>query len=60
MAGDKNKAEQIVSDVIIQACGEIGHRHLPNGDLAAELLVLAFEQMVAAQPVDRAILGDGH
>src|SRR5882672_3407335 len=60
MAGDKNKAEQIVADIIVEVCCEIRHRHLPDRNLAAEFLMLALEQLVATQTIDRSILGSGH
>src|SRR5713101_9661862 len=60
MARDKNKAEKIVADFIIQTRREIRHRHLPDRDLAAKFLVLALEQLVATKTVDSPILGGGH
>src|SRR5216684_2172724 len=60
MARDKNKAEKIVADFIIQTRREIRHRHLPDRDLAAKFLVLALEQLVATKTVDSPILGGSH
>lgn len=57
----QHEAEQIVADGIVERIDEIlVVRRLPCVDFAAEFLVFAVEQFVAAQEIDGAVLGDGH
>ena len=61
MAGDEHEAEQIVADLIVEGRVEIRlPRLLLDFELIAELLMLAFAQAVAAEDVDRPMLGGGH
>jgi hypothetical protein len=61
VTGREHEAEEVVADVIVDRSVEIGHDRLLTGlDLAAELLVLAFEDPSPAQPVDRAVLRGRH
>ena len=61
MAGREHQAQEVVADVVVERGVEIGRgRLLLRLELAAELLVLALEQLVPAQQVDRAMLRGGH
>ncbi len=61
VAGDEHEAEQIVAELIVQCRVEIRLRRLLlDFELVAELLMLAFAQAVAAEDVDRPMLGGGH
>ena len=54
MAGDEDQPQQVVADVVVQRPLEIGHgaSSLRRRQFAAELFVLALEQLVAPQLVD--------
>ncbi len=59
VTGGEHEPQEIVADVIIERRVEI--RRLASGlDLVTELLVLALEELVAAEHVDRAMLGGRH
>src|ERR1700730_4322640 len=61
MTGDEHQAQQVVADGVVDRCIEIGHGHLLlRFELAAELLVLALEELVAAPKIDGAMLCGGH
>ena len=61
MAGDEDQAQQVVADVVVERGVEVGRRRsLLRLELVAELLVLALEQLVAAQLVDGAVLRGRH
>src|SRR5712664_1454912 len=61
MTGDEHKAQQVVTDVIVERGFEIRHECLlPGIELAAKLLVLALEELAAAKKIKGAMLGGGH
>ena len=61
MAGGEHEAQEIVADVVVERGVEVRHgRLLLDLELVAELLVLALEQLVAAQAIDGAMLGGRH
>ena len=60
MTGDKNEAQQIVADVIVERTIKIRHGHLPDRDFAAQFLMFAVEELLATQTIDSPILGGGH
>src|SRR5437773_1826412 len=61
MTGREHKAEQIVTDVIVERGGQIAlGALLPSRDLVTELLVLALEQLAPTQGVDGPMLRGRH
>src|SRR6266446_9238645 len=61
MTGDEHKAQQVVTDVIVERGFEIRHECLlPGIVLAAKLLVFALKELVAAKEINGAMLGGGH
>ena len=61
MAGDEDEAEQIVADLVVEGRVEIGLRRLLlDFQLIAEFAFLALGKLVAAEAVDRLVLGGGH
>jgi hypothetical protein len=61
MTRRENEAQQVVADVIVERVAQIRDGHLLlDLELAAELLMLALEQLASAQPVDRTVLSGGH
>ena len=60
VAGDEDEAEQIVADMIVERRVEIGRPLLLDLELVAELGVLAMGERVAAEEIDRPMLGGGH
>ena len=61
MAGNEHQAKKVVADVIVESRIEVGHRGvLPGFELVTQLLMLALEELVAAQSVDGAMLGGCH
>ena len=61
VAGGEYKAQEIVANLIVERGIEIGLRRvLLNLKLITELLVLSFEQLVAAEKIDRSMLRGGH
>ena len=60
MARDEHESQQVVADVIVDCGVEVRRRFLPVVQLAAQLLVFALEQLVAAQVIDRAMLRGAH
>ena len=60
MTGDEHQPQQIVSDVVVHRLIEPWNRPLERLDLVAKLCVLAFEQLAATKPVNRATLGRRH
>lgn len=58
MAGGEDQAEEVVADVVVE--GRIEIRLGGDLDLASELLVLALEDVPAAQPVDGLMLRGAH
>ena len=61
MARGEDEPQQIVADVVVERGVEIGRpRLLLRVELVSELLVLALEQLVPAEKIDRAVLGGGH
>jgi len=64
VAGGEDQAQQVVADVVVdrvdQRLFDAGLRHLlAQLHLVAELLVVALEHLLAAQPVERAPLRGG-
>src|ERR1700687_6154704 len=59
MAGCKHQAKQVVADVIIQDLVKIRRGFLAL-NLVSKFFVLAFEQFVATQEIDGAMLCGGH
>jgi len=61
VAAGEHQAEEVVAEVLLTGDGQLGRgqREL-RADVAPELLVLALEVGVAAQPVDRPVLGGRH
>ena len=61
MAGCKDEPQQVVADVVVERGIEVRRRTFSLGlDLATELGVLAFDQLLAAQPIDGAMFRGGH
>ena len=61
VTGREDETQEVVADVVIDPRLEVRHRNLlPGVDLPAELLVLALEQRLSAQQVDRPALCGGH
>ena|SRR5438477_3366511 len=61
MAGDEDESEEIVFDVVGLGNVKISHGGiLLRFELAAELFVLSFEELVASEAIDGAMLGGGH
>src|SRR6266581_7038516 len=65
MAGDEHEAQEVVADVVVHAIDQGGfvvrRRHLLlELHLAGQLFVLALEELVAAEVIERAVLGGGH
>jgi hypothetical protein len=70
MARDEDESQQVVTDFIVEGCINVFHLDLAGPDLAganllndaltSELLVLALETCVAAEVIDRAMLGGSH
>ena len=61
MAGDEHQTQQVVAHVIVERRVEVGRgRLLFDLELMAELLVLPFEQLAAAEEIDGAVLRRGH
>src|SRR4029077_3705689 len=61
MTGDEDEAKEIVANSVVDPGVEIWHGHLLlRFELAAELLVLALEELVAAKVINGAMLGGGH
>src|SRR5216684_3135241 len=61
MTRDEHEAQEIVANCVVDRGVEIRHGQLLLGlELAAELLVLALEELVAAPEIDRTVLGGGH
>ena len=61
MAGGEDEAQQVVADVIVDRCIEIGLGELLlDLDVTSELLLLSLEDLVTAHPVDAAMLRGGH
>src|SRR5262245_55860116 len=61
MARGEYQAQQVVADVVVERRIQIGPAgFLLDFELAADLLVLALEELLAAQEIDRAMLGGGH
>ena len=61
MTGREHKAQQVVTDVIVDRGVEIRHGYLLLGlELPTELLVLALEPLVSPQQVDRTMLRRSH
>ena len=59
MAGDEDELEKIVAHVIIERAVEIGRSHLSDLKFAAQFLMLAIEQGIAAEEIDGAAFGGG-
>src|SRR6266849_3270039 len=61
MTGDEHKAQQVVTDVIVERGFEIRHECLlPGIVLATKLLVLALQELGAAKEINGTMLGGGH
>ena len=61
VTGDEDEAKEIVANVVVESGFDL-HRGglLLDFEFAAELFVLAFEELVAAKMIDGAIFGSGH
>ena len=61
MAGGEHETQEIVADIIVERGIEIGLRRLLlDLKLVTELLMFAFEQLVAAEEIDRSMLRARH
>ena len=60
MARDKDEAEEIIANRIINRGIEIRHRHLFGLELVTELLMLAIQHLVSAEMVNGTMLGGSH
>src|SRR6266850_584247 len=61
MTGDEHKAQQVVTDVIVERGFKIRHECLlPGIQLTTKFLVLALEELAAAKEINGAMLGGGH
>src|SRR5262245_12008063 len=61
MAGYEYQAQKVIADVVVESSVEIRHGPLAvRLELATELLMLALDELVPAQVVDRAIFRRGH
>ena len=61
MAGREHKAQEIVANIIVERGIEIGLRRLLlDLKLVTELLMFSFEQLVAAEEIDRSMLRARH
>ena len=61
MTRDEDEAQQVVADVVVERGFEIGRGELAlDREIVAVFLVLAALQLVAAQPVERAVLRRRH
>lgn len=61
MTGGEYQAQKIVADVIVECRIEIVHDGLlPTVEIATDLFVLALDQRLAAEPVDRPVLRGCH
>ena len=61
VAGREDQPQQVIAHIVIQRSLEIGHRvFLARLHLVADLLVFVIGQLVAAEMIDAAALGDGH
>ena len=59
MTRRENKAQEVVTDVIVDRTVEIRH-FLLRLKLVRQLLMLALDQFVSAQDIDRTMLRGGH
>ncbi len=61
MTRSEYETQEVVADAIVDCGVKVGHGHILMAlDLAGELFVLARDQLVAAQQVNRTILRGGH
>src|SRR5262245_22438976 len=61
MAGNKHGAQEIVADLVIKRGVEIGQRRfLLDFEFVAEFPMLALEQLVTAEEIDRPMFCSGH
>jgi hypothetical protein len=65
MARYKYKAEQVVTNIIIESCFEIFHQdlaciHLASIKLAAEFLMLALQACVTTEVIDGSMFRRSH
>ena len=61
MARNEDETQEIVSDMIVECGIEIGLRSLLlDLKLVTELLMFSFEQLVAAEEIDRSMLRARH
>ena len=57
----EHESQQVVANVVVERCVEVGHAHLLLGvQLVPNLLVLALDALAAPVQVDGAVLGGGH
>jgi hypothetical protein len=61
MAAGEDQRQQVVADPVVELRVEVGraHRH-HDPEVARERLLLALKPRIAAEHVDRAVLGRGH
>src|SRR5207253_10224423 len=58
---DEHEAQEVVADLIIDRSVEVGRGALLQVlELVTKLLMLALDQLVAAQTIDRSMLRGGH
>src|SRR5262245_26595600 len=61
VAGDEHETQEVVTDVVVDCSVEVHRGQIAlHFQLAAELFVLALEELVPPEEVDRAMLGGGH
>jgi hypothetical protein len=61
MAGNKHEAQEIVADLVIKRGVKIGRRRfLLDFESVAEFPMLALQQLVAAEEIDRPMFCSGH
>src|SRR5262249_51220386 len=63
VAGDEDQAEEVVAHVVVERASGVGGGSLLLGahvEVVAELIVLALEELAAAESIDRSILRGGH
>src|SRR5215469_14387843 len=60
MAGDEDKAQQVIANGIIQSGIEVRHGTFLFAQLATEFLMLAIKQLISAEIIDCAMLGRRH
>jgi hypothetical protein len=60
MAGNEDEAKEIVADLVVERCVEVRRDRFLHRELAAELFMLTFEELVPAELIDRTVLRGCH